>query len=98
MNKNAAKDMLNVAYDLLEGKKLNQLIEVNVPPLGILYDGTKIVGPDLKKIPVVASKIADSFFKTYVEVWEQIKDENWSDDDAKELIDYDSECWNKIAD
>ena len=95
MNKNIAKDMLNGAYQLLEGKQLNQLIKVNVPHK-IMYDGTKIVGPS--EIPVVTSQIADSFFKKYVEVWKQIKNENWADDDAKELIDYDSECWNNIAD
>lgn len=97
MNKDTAKKMLDSAYQILEGKKLNQLSEVKAPSFGMMYDGTQIVGPEHKELIVEHSPMVEKFFLRYQEVWDQLKHESWTGDDAKELIAYDNEYWNQFV-
>ncbi len=97
MNIDTAKKMLDSSYPLLEGKKLNQLIEGKTPSFGMMWDGTKIVGPDYKELHFEPSPILENFLLRYKEVWDKLKKEIWTEDDAKELIGYDNERWDQFV-
>ena len=97
MNIDIATNMLNSSYEILEGKKVNQLSVMKAPSFGMIYDGTQIVGPEIKGLIVEQSPIVEKFFLRYQEVWDQLKHESWTGYDAKELIAYDNECWNQFV-
>jgi len=97
MNIDSAKKILFSSYQILEGNKIIQLSKVKAPSFGMMYNGTQIVGPVHKELVVEQAPIVEKFFIRYREVWDQLKHESWTEDEAKALIAYDNECWKQYV-
>lgn len=96
MNIETAKKMIDSSYQLLRGKELKLLIHWETPSFPMIWDGEKIVGPDFNVLHFSPSPILENFLNRYEEIWDELKKEVWNEDDAKQLISYDNDCWNQF--